>query len=85
MQSNGVLFVRPVLLLFRDDVSLFRDDVSFFLDDRLLQREDLSVKPDDVSYFFLDDGNIEATNNRRERELRRLALGSQELALHLAR
>jgi hypothetical protein len=25
--------------------------------------------------LFLDDGNIEATNNRRERELRRLILG----------
>jgi transposase len=25
--------------------------------------------------LFLDDGNIEATNNRRERELRRLVLG----------
>ena len=25
--------------------------------------------------LFLDDGNIDATNNRRERELRRLALG----------
>ena len=27
--------------------------------------------------LFLDDGNIEATNNRRERELRRLVLGRQ--------
>jgi hypothetical protein len=25
--------------------------------------------------LFLDDGNVEATNNRRERELRRLVLG----------
>ena len=29
--------------------------------------------------LFLDDGNIEATNNRRERELRRLVLGRKWL------
>jgi transposase len=35
--------------------------------------------------LFLDDGNIDATNNRRERELRRLVLGRKKLAVHLAR
>jgi transposase len=35
--------------------------------------------------LFLDDGNIEATNNRRERELRRLVLGRKNWLFYLAR
>jgi transposase len=35
--------------------------------------------------LFVEDGNVEATNNRRERELRRPRPGKEELALHLGR
>ncbi len=35
----------------------------------------ISIASGNAFWLFLDDGNIEATNNRRERELRRLVLG----------
>jgi hypothetical protein len=39
----------------------------------------------DAAAALLDDGNIEATNNRRERELRRLVLGRNYAGLAIMR